>query len=75
METINLNNITFEQFQTTEYYNKSFNNELIRDLSLQGAMDFMVKTFITLKDFDAVLELEENSGKDLITEGQIRIPC
>ena len=38
METIKLNSrdLTFEQFQTTDYYKKRFDAELIRDLSLEG---------------------------------------
>ena len=43
METIKLNSrdLTFEQFQTTDYYKKRFDAELIRDLSLEGALNFM----------------------------------
>lgn len=68
METLNLTSITFEDFQTTTYYKKTFNDELVRDLSLEGALNFMKHTFATLKKFNAVLEISENSDN-------IRIPC
>ena len=57
METIKLNSrdLTFEQFQTTDYYKKRFDAELIRDLSLEGALNFMKQTLLLLCKYDAIL--------------------
>tara|TARA_Y100000992_G_scaffold264437_1_gene201186 strand:- start:43 stop:252 length:210 start_codon:yes stop_codon:yes gene_type:complete len=67
METLNLTQITFEQFQNTDYYKQSFNDELVTDLSLDGAMDFMKHTFALLRKYNAILEFTENGNN-------IRIP-
>ena len=50
-----LNQITFKQFQTTDYYKKRFDAELISDLSLEGALNFMKQTFHLLTKYDAIL--------------------
>ena len=57
METIKLNSrdLTFEQFQTTDYYKKRFDAELIKDLSLEGALNFMKQTLLLLCKYDAIL--------------------
>ena len=57
METIKLNSrdLTFEQFQTTDYYKKRFDAELIRDLSLEGALNFMKQTLLLLCENAAIL--------------------
>ena len=61
METIKLNSrdLTFEQFQTTDYYKKRFDAELIRDLSLEGALNFMKQTLLLLCEYDAILDGEK----------------
>ena len=61
METIKLNSrdLTFEQFQTTDYYKKRFDAELIRDLSLEGALRFMKQTLLLLCKYDAILVREK----------------
>tara|TARA_B100002052_G_scaffold194553_1_gene177405 strand:+ start:279 stop:497 length:219 start_codon:yes stop_codon:yes gene_type:complete len=56
METIKATSLTFEQFQTTDYYKKRFDAELVRDLSLEGALNFMKQTLLLLCEYDAILD-------------------
>tara|TARA_X000000368_G_scaffold24812_1_gene18830 strand:+ start:54 stop:263 length:210 start_codon:yes stop_codon:yes gene_type:complete len=54
METLNLNQITWRQFQTTKFYTKRFNMDKT-DLGVVGARRQLAETWEYLKKQNAIL--------------------